>query len=310
MYSWSWSGRGQLPSPVLGRGAGGEGVLLPRGIPRSPVSASPPPLHPSSLILHSSSFSPSAVRRPPSFRHSTKNSWSITVWSKFASSTFHSSCILLENRGENRIQRLSWPGNVTDRLFQIGGAGFGRKSRCDSLHGGPCAKQIIWQTFRIVSAQGISLRIIRRRAATDTVATARRHAVGSQAVGLKRFALLWNVLESERQNSQKLPLYPVEMRASASARPPSSCSPRPYSGEGGHHVPMVGVSADCSLVSSSPHLPISAPAGPPGTATRTGRPAWRSSAGCPRPRRRAPAAARSHWQTVDLAPPSVSAIFR
>ncbi len=60
-----------------------------------------------------------------------------------------------------------------NRLCQIGGAGFGRKSRFDPLHAGPCAKEIIWQTFRIASAQGIPLRIIRRRTAHDTVATTR-----------------------------------------------------------------------------------------------------------------------------------------
>ncbi len=74
-----------------------------------------------------------------------------------------------------------------------------------------------------------------------------RQALGSQAVGLQRFALFWNVVDSEQQKSQKLPLYPREMRASAPARPPSSCSPRPYSGEG------PGVRADCS-----PRLSISA----------------------------------------------------
>ncbi len=53
-----------------------------------------------------------------------------------------------------------------------------------------------------------------------------RQALGSQAVGLQRFALFWNVVDSEQQKSQKLPLYPREMRALAPARPPSSCSPR------------------------------------------------------------------------------------
>ncbi len=66
-------GRGRAPcrAPCThGRGRG-EGVLLPPGIPRSPVSASshlrvsPSPVSPSPI-------SPSVVRLPPSFRHSTE----------------------------------------------------------------------------------------------------------------------------------------------------------------------------------------------------------------------------------------------
>ena len=110
-----------------------------------PFSPSPP----SAFIIlrtYSSRSAVMACNANTVFPHSTKKSWSITVWSKFASSTGHFSCIP-ENPGQNRIQRLFWPGNVMDRLCQIGGTGFGRKSRSDPSHVGRCAKQIIGQNF-------------------------------------------------------------------------------------------------------------------------------------------------------------------
>ncbi len=125
-----------LPSPVLGRGRApcthgrGEGVLL---LPR--VSASPLP--PSSL-LHSGiqqkniGLSRCGPNSPPGQG----------IFPAFSSKT--------------RIKPYSTafsPSNVMDGRCQIGGSGFGRKSRSNPSHAGRCAKQIIGQTFRMASAQ-------------------------------------------------------------------------------------------------------------------------------------------------------------